>query len=562
MVSAVLHRMGLALLLACSLLAAAPSATAAVRAEVDRLTVDLNESFMLEVIVDSNTDLEPDLSVLDVDFYRGQVSQLSNTSIYNGEIRRSRTWTIALMPKRTGLLTIPPIVIGTEQSEPVNINVREPSNEPPGEADVFITSEVDRTEGYVQAQILYRIKIYRAVATRQPALREPTISGAEVLVEVAGDEKSYDAVLNGKAYNVVERVIAIFPQESGDIEISPAQFEARVLRGGRITGRKVFQSETHTIKVLPTPPAPADYPDAAWLPATAVELREEWSREPDRIDAGEPVTRRVVVDAIGQIETQIPAVELPEVDGMNVYADKPELTRRIEAAGIRGIREDQYAMIGVRGGDIELPRLAVPWWNTETLEWEVATLPARTIRVNAPEQVVTNTPPVIDEPADDLPAESPAQSRLPSAFWQRVSQLLAAVWALTLLAWWWSARDVRRVPREPAPPPVYKQQARLLKAARKAALAGEDAEVKSALLRWARLQWPDGAPRSVGELATRVSSPLADELRTLSAASYGPGGSDFDGKRLAKALRSFAVLDGDDSEKVNEPLPPLMPPLN
>ena len=122
---------------------------------------------MLEVVVDTNADLEPDLSVLDADFYRGQVSQLSNTSIYNGEIRRSRTWTIALMPRRTGLLTIPPIVIGTEQSEPVNINVREPSNEPPGEADVFITSELDRSEGYVQAQFLYRIKIYRAVATRQ-----------------------------------------------------------------------------------------------------------------------------------------------------------------------------------------------------------------------------------------------------------------------------------------------------------------------------------------------------------------------------------------------------------
>jgi hypothetical protein len=151
---------------------------------------------------------------------------------------------------------------------------------------------------------------------------------------------------------------------------------------------------------------------------------------------------------------------------------------------------------------------------------------------------------------------------LPSAFWQRASQLLAAAWVLTLLAWWWSARDVRRVPREPEPPPVYKQQARLLKAARKAALAGDDAEVKSALLQWARLQWPDGAPRSMGELAKRVSSPLADELRALSAASYGPVSSGFDGGRLAKALRSFAVLDLDEVKNVKEPLPPLMPPLN
>ncbi|MBT8086675.1 MAG: BatD family protein [Gammaproteobacteria bacterium] len=549
------------LLLVAGLLAAAPTATAAVRAAVDRLTVDLNESFMLEVVVDSNADLEPDLSVLDADFYRGQVSQLSNTSIFNGEIRRSRTWSIALMPKRTGLLTIPPIVIGTEQSEPVNINVREPSNEPPGEADVFITSEVDRSESYVQAEILYRIKIYRAVATRQPALREPTISGAEVLVEIAGDEKSYDAVLNGRAYNVVERVIAIYPQESGDIEISPAQFEARVLSGGRITGRKVFQSDPHTVRVLPIPPPPDDYPNARWLPAKDVRLREEWSRDPDRIDAGEPVTRRVTVDALGQIETQIPAVELPEVDGMNVYADKPELTRRVEAAGIRGIRQDQYAMIGVRGGDIELPELAVPWWNTESLQWEVATLPARTIRVNAPEQPAVNVP-AATRPAAAARDESPAAPGLPAPFWQRVSQLLAAVWALTVLAWWWSARNIRREPREPQPPPVYKQQRKFVKGARKAAMSGDDAGVKAALLQWARLQWPDDAPRSIGELAKRVSPPLADELNALSAASYGPGGSEFDGSRLARALRSFAVVERGERERLDEPLPPLVPPLD
>ncbi len=552
-------RWPLALLLA-GVLAAAP-ALAAVRATVDRPTVDLNESFMLEIVVDSNVDLEPDLSVLEDGFYLGQVSQLSNTSIFNGEIRRSRTWTIALMPKRTGLVTIPPIRIGTEQSEPVNINVREPSDEPPGEADVFITSELDRTESYVQAQVLYRIKIYRAVATRQPALREPTFSGAEVLVELAGDEKSYDAVLNGKAYNVVERVIAIFPQESGEVEITPARFEARVLSGGRITGRKVFQSDAHTLSVLPIPPPPSDYPDAAWLPARDLELSEEWSREPDRIDAGEPVTRRVTVNALGQIETQIPAIDLPEVDGLNVYADKPELSRRIEADGIRGVRKDQYAMIGVKGGELELPALEVPWWNTDEGRWQVATLPARTIRVNAPQPAqggsvsAVQPPPAAAAPATTKP-DSP---QLPASFWQRATQLLGAAWLLTIIAWWWSTRDAPRRPREPAPPPVYRQQARLLKAARKAALDDDRAGLRSALLDWARLQWPDDAPRSVGELARRVSAPLSDELTALSAASYGPGARPFDGAALARALRSFAVLDGSADGR-RDPLPPLMPP--
>jgi len=148
------------------------AASAAVTARVDRPTVDLNESFTLEIVVDSNTDLEPDLSILHENFFVGQVSKLSNTSIYNGDIKRSLTWTVAFMPKKTGIQHIPAIEVGTEQSNPVRIVVNEPTNAPPGEADVFVTSEVDVDETYVQAQILYRIRIYRAVNTRQPALRE------------------------------------------------------------------------------------------------------------------------------------------------------------------------------------------------------------------------------------------------------------------------------------------------------------------------------------------------------------------------------------------------------
>ena len=74
------------------------------------------------------------------------------------------------MAKRTGDLEIPPIAVGSEQSEPLRITVRQPANAPPGEADVFITSEVDYAESYVQAQVLYRIKVYRAVPPRPPAL--------------------------------------------------------------------------------------------------------------------------------------------------------------------------------------------------------------------------------------------------------------------------------------------------------------------------------------------------------------------------------------------------------
>lgn len=546
-------------LIACGMFIFAANAAAAVHARVDRPAVDLNESFVLEITVDTNIDMEPDLTVLDEKFYRGQLSQLSNTSIINGQISRSRTWSIALMAKKTGKQEIPAITVGNEKSAPISITINEPTDAPPGEADVFITSEVDQAEAYVQSQILYRYKVYRAVATRQEGRRDPLFTGAEVLYERAGDERSYEAILNGRAYNVLERVLAIYPQSSGEVSISPARFEARVLRDGRITGRKVFESTGHTIKVLPIPAPPNSHPDAAWLPARDVHLGEEWSREPDRLAAGEPVTRKVTVSALGQIETQIPALDPPDVDGMNVYSDKPDLSRVFEAEGIRGIRRDQYAMIGTRGGEVEIPAIEVPWFDIEAREWRVANLPGRTISVKAPDIAA----PPVAEPVDPTPpadTAEPVPLVVADSFWKLVSQLIGGVWLLTLLAWWWSTRENKREIREPEPPPVYRQQAKFVKAARKSAAANDKAGVRSALLEWARLQWPDDAPRSVGELASRVQSPLGDELYVLSASSYGNGDVHWDGKALAKALRSIKVVEPGNDLNFDSPLPPLMPP--
>ncbi|MDH3748074.1 MAG: BatD family protein [Gammaproteobacteria bacterium] len=533
-------------------------AAAAVSARVDRERVEQNESLSLELTVDSTADISPDLSVLDEDFVIGQTSRLSNTSIDYGQITRSMTWTITLMPKRAGQISIPPISIGNEQSNPVTIIVTKPSYEPPGEADVFITAEVDYDETFVQAQVLYTIKIFRAVATRQPALREPTFSGAEVLVEIAGDERSYEAILNGRAYNVVEREFAIFPQESGEIRISPSRFEARVLRDGRITGRKVFESESRTVVVKPIPAPPADFPNAAWLPATELDLSDDWSREPDELRAGEPISRNVTVSALGQLETQIPIIEPPTATGVNIYPDKPVLKRGLEDGGIRGIRTDQYAMIGVNAGVVMLPQLELPWWDVKAGEWRVARLPERSVNI-LPSADALPLVPVVAEPevAAAQPEPIPAVTAQPN-LWRRVAEILAVVWLLTLLAWSWSSRP-RREDRAPPPVPIHRQQARHLKAARKAALANDARGVRRAMLEWAALQWPEDTPRSIGELAGRVSAPLSDELMRLSEVSYGKNGGLWDATATAKAMRSFAVTDTASQQSSGATLPPLMP---
>lgn len=531
---------------------------AAVVASVDRGRIDLNESFTLRVTVDTAIDVEPDASALDEDFIVGSRSQLSNTTIVNGQITRSRTWTYVLMARRAGELSIPPVVIGSEQSQPVAITVAPPSDATPGEADIFVITEADFDESYVQAQILYTVKVYRAVATRQPRLSEPEITGVDALIEVAGEERTYESILNGKSYTVVERVYAVFPQESGEVRITPARFEARVLRNGRISGRKVFESEPIVVAVKPIPPPPQGYPDAAWLPAKSVELSEEWSREPDELPAGEPITRRLTVTALGQLSTQIPVIDPRVSDGVKVYPDKPELRVAAEAGGILATRTDQYAMIGVRPGAVSVPTVELPWWDIAAGEWKTATLAGRSIDVMPSTDALV--PQVVPDVQPAVDSEVGTTVVVHSALWRRIAEVLGGLWLLTLVLWWWSGRP--KAPRRAVPeaPPIHKQQSRLLREARKA--AGEDraSAVKSALLEWGRLEWPKTAPRSIGDLADRVTDPAAMELRRLCRQSYGPDADEgWNGDALARALRTLAVKERVSVPRIVDALPPLMP---
>jgi hypothetical protein len=530
--------------------------SAAVIATIDRSKVELNETFTLKVIVDTAIDIEPDASDLEDDFYVGSRSQLSNTSIVNGRISRSRTWTYALMAKKPGNLVIPPIVIANEQSEPINILIIPQSESILGEADIFISAELDAEETYVQAQILLRIRIYRMVQTRQPRLYEPEISGVDILMEIVGDDQNYESVINGKTYDVIERVYALFPQESGSLEIAPIRFEARILKNGSITGRKTYQSKSSMVKVLPISAPPSDYPNADWLPARNVIISEEWSRDLQNLKSGEPITRQMNITAIGQLSTQLPSLDYKIDDRLKIYPDKPKFVDSIEALGMVASRTDQYAMIGMEAGEIELPGIELPWWDIADREWKIAALPARKIIIqpSTDELIQETIMPIKDEQEVSQPDQIVSDE-----LWRNISGALGLLWVLTILLWFYSKPAKKRKEKKTIEPP-YKKLERELRKAKKAASSNEKEKFKQALFNWSKIQWPEDIPRSIEEIALRVKNPFSDELKVFNKIAYGSDQNEsWDGKAMASAIKKISFFDVADRKKNDKMLPPLAP---
>ena len=529
---------------------------ASVMATIDRSQVELNETFTLKVIVDTAIDEEPDASALEKDFFVGSRSQLSNTTIINGQISRSRTWTYALMAKRSGKLVIPPVIIAKERSLPIDILITPQSEAILGEADIFISAELDMDENYVQAQTLLKIKIYRMVQTRQPRLFEPEISGVETLIEIAGDDKNYESVINGKTYDVIERIYALFPQVSGELLIEPIRFEARILKNGSITGRRTYQSSKSIIKVLPIPAPPKDYPNAKWLPAREVKINDEWSRDLQNLKTGEPITRQIKVNAVGQLSTQLPPIDYKLDANLKIYPDKPKLSDNIRAEGIIASRIDQYAMIGISAGKIELPSVNLPWWDIDEKIWKIASLSMQNISIKPSIEVLKEkeSVPIIEE--SEL---TPNKSNITSDVWRNISGILGTLWLLTILLWFYS-KPKKNLNEQKIIKPGYKKREKYLRKVVYAAQKNQKEKFKKALFEWANIQWPNNKPRSIEEIALRVKKPLSDELLSFNKVAYGPKQKySWDGKIMVESIKNISLNIETDKQQSYRSLPELAP---
>jgi len=521
-----------------------PAAGAAVQAHLDRNPVSENEAFRLTFELDDKPANSPDFSALRQHFEILGTNERSNISILNGDLERSTTIILNLMPKAAGTYRIPAIDFGNARSEPLEVRVLEAPDDKVVEQDLLLEAEIDDPDPLVQAQVLLTVRLLRTVEINNATLSDPELSGSAV-VEKLGKDRNYHTTRDGRRFAVIERRFALYPQESGELTIAPFRFEGQVIAGERsffdpfgqsITTRRL-ETEPIELQVRPAPPA---FTGDTWLPAASLELKQVWSDNgAGQWRVGTPVTRTVAVIAKGLTSGQLPELRQNLPGDVKVYPEQPVLNDQTSSDGITGVRQEKLAIIPSRPGPLELPPITLRWWSTVTGEQRTARLPGRSVQVLAAAGGAGPPAAGADRPAEEPPA--PAADPAPPASllepWKLAAAVLAVGWLVTLWAWLRGRRGPGGDHARPDAPQTYsnvkiRELCRLIE-------TGEPSEIKRALLQWAHAIWPDSPPASLAELALRAGEPLATELRSLSASLYGAGGRRFDRQALAVALERW-----------------------
>ena len=540
------------LLLTLCLLALTGLCQAAMQASVDRTQLVENES--LELTLESNaisTSSTPDLTPLYEHFKVTQSHQLNLMSELEGRKQWVNRWVIGLQPKRTGFVVIPPLFLGPDSSDPITLRVLTQAQAADDNADklapVFIDSEVDTQTPYVQAQVLLTLRIYHSVSLYDDSdLSGLTVANAKV--ERLGAPRNYERTINGVLHGVIEVRYALFPQQSGPLEI-PSQLFSATVQSPRtpsdpnsLRSARIAQLRSPSLQ-LQVKPIPDNYPsDALWLPAKQVRLSQNWQPDPGQdLLRGEPLTRTLSIQADGLTASQLPELgRLPDEQSeeLRQYNDQPQLENQLSANGILGLRQESAALVARNTGQVSVPEVRVPWWNTNTDSLEEASLSAVSLNI-INNQNISST--LNERSVSALPAPLLWPWQLACAL--LLAALVVCIYRLRQLHSELSSLD--ELPEDPhhldadaAGNPLADLQV--------ACRQNEPAEARKALDHWARQQKSD-------LIALSLAYPvLADALDELNTCLFGQSDDAWRGKPLWRAVRKVTQARQREAEELKE----------
>ena len=518
-----------------------------VHAELDRTPIFLDESVNLILTAKGTSQVseDPDTSPLRKDFEILGRSIQTSINIVNNVQEIVHRWIIEIKPLRPGITEIPAITIEGKQTEPISLEVKKFSgNVLTAGDDIFMEVEIKPRNPYVQSQATFIVRLYisKSVGVPEGSISNPTLAFSQI--EKLGQDRRYQARRAGVDYRVIEKRHAIFPEQSGTMEIPAIVFNGVVSR----QDSRTLQTEITRERISTSPlqisvrPKPASFSGATWLPASDLQISDSWDGNFPKLESSKPVTREIRISAVGLRALQLPAPAFEENDSTRIYGNAPVLETSESHEWVLGERKEEYVIIPERDVNIVVPEFRVVWWDVDEDREKVASLPMITA-VGTPITVAEDQTPVTEDQSGQPDSIQISASKLDS-FWKWMSLGLFALWLLTLLIWYLKRNSYRVQTQGESDERARSARRRksFLREIRRACSDGNAETACTALLNWARHQWQRNPPRNLMEIGRRMQDELLmKELKTLDQVRYSKQKSTWNGARLWALFRRANV---------------------
>lgn len=338
-------------------------------------------------------------------------SRSTQVTQVNNDVSASITFTYILMAKEEGEFTIPGAVIVADGNEMISNSVKvkvlpadqqqanqgssngQRANGSIANNDLFITATANKVNVYEQEALLLTYKIYTAVNLRGfDNVKLPDFKGFHSQeVELPNDRRWGLEHYKGRNYQTtVYRQFVLFPQQSGNLTIEQARFDASIAvekqvsdpleaffnGGGMIEVKKTLMTPKLTIKVSELP---AGKPEN--FSGGVGEFTISSSINTTELKANEAVTIKLVVSGTGNLKlVSAPEVKFPE--DFEIYDPKVENNFRLTTAGQSGNQVIEYLAIPRNAGTYKIPAVTFSYFDIKSQSYKTLTTEEYTLNVS------------------------------------------------------------------------------------------------------------------------------------------------------------------------------------
>ena len=379
------------------------------RAYVDRATVGLNRTFVLNVEVSGTQRFDADPELPDMAGFARFLGSNTSTSMQmsGGRTEVSITVQYRFQAIQEGVFEIGGIrvvaagrLLGTEPIQ-LTVTLAPPSDpagpeEPAvGPEDLFLVAEVSKRRVYVNEPVAISYRIYTCVDVSNYTITTPTVAEGFWIEEVPETQAPTveEVVRDGQRYTtaVIRRVV-MFATGPGNKTLDPLSVTAQVRMRRRTRSRleDLFSrsslfgtvvpievaSDPVEIEVVPLPESgrPADFTGLVGsLGLTA-------SIDRPSVETNDAVTFNFRISAEGNVRS-LPAPEIRFPADFEVFP--PEVSQSIErsASGVTGSRTYEYVLIPRAPGERAIPPVSMSYFDVATGRYATVTTRPLTIDV-------------------------------------------------------------------------------------------------------------------------------------------------------------------------------------
>ncbi|MCD8293066.1 MAG: BatD family protein [Prevotellaceae bacterium] len=249
-------------------------------------------------------------------------------------------------------------------------------------SDLFVTATASKTTVYEQEALVLTYKIYTTVDLRGfDNIKLPDFKGFQSQeVEQPNNPKWGLEHYKGRNYQAtVYRQFVLFPQQSGDLTIDPAQFDASIAQATHVSDpfeaffnggtnyvevKKSLSTPKLTIHVKPLPSGkPSDFSGGVG------DLSLSSSINATKVKTNDAVTLKLVISGTGNLKlVSTPEVKFPE--DFEVYDPKTENNFRLTSAGSSGSLVIEYLAIPRTAGNYRIPPVTLSYFDIKSGQYK------------------------------------------------------------------------------------------------------------------------------------------------------------------------------------------------